>query len=103
MLLQAQASVPVKFSTRLNSFLTQDLSDSFRVIKAVEQAAPETPSSRCSLGPFFTQSVSKTVALESIDNLLGSPAGGWQPNLHVSYLDKKVTSSLATSCRCETG
>lgn len=66
MLLQAQASVPVKFSTRLNSFLTQDLSDSFRVIKAVEQAAPEMHSSHRSLGPFFTQSVSKTVALGAL-------------------------------------
>lgn len=97
MLLQAQASVPVKFSTCLTSSLTQDLSDTFGVIKTVEQAAPETPSSHCSLGPVFTQSVSRTILLENCDNPFGSPAGDWQPNLHVSYLFKKVTSCLSTS------
>lgn len=101
MLLQAQASVPAKLSMRLNSFLMQDLSDSFRVIKAVEQAAPETPSSHHSLGPFFTQSDSKSIALEKSGNLLGSAARSWQLNLCVSHLGKKVTPSLGTSCRCE--
>lgn len=36
MLLQAQASAPVKLGTRLNRFLNQDLSDSFKVVKAME-------------------------------------------------------------------
>lgn len=78
MLLQAQASVPENLSMCLNSFLTQDLSGFFRVVKVVEQAALENP---ISLGPFLKQFVSETVVLEDSDNLLGSATGDWHPNL----------------------
>lgn len=99
MLLQAQASISVKLSMRLWSFLTQDLSYTFRVIKAVEQADPKTPVHTVAL-VIYSQSLSKSVALESSDNPLGSPAGGCSQN-SVSYSVRKVASGLGTSCRCK--